>query len=132
MHQELVPWCVQRKERLVHMAVSAFIECAGAIRLRRRASGPRLAPPSGQRDSPMSENKYRVVFEGSLLIEGSEHEARQLLSALFRRHPDDVGQLLDGRARVVANKVTRAKAEEYLALLRRAGIAGRVLRADET
>lgn len=80
----------------------------------------------------MSETRYRVVFEGTLLIDGPQHEARQFLSALFRRHPDDVGQLLDGQSRVVANKVTRQKAEEYLALLRRAGIAGRVLRADET
>lgn len=80
----------------------------------------------------MSKNKYRVVFEGALLIDGSEYEARQLLSALFRRHPDDVGQLLDGQPRVVANEVTRTKAEEYVALLLRAGIACRALQGDES
>jgi len=78
----------------------------------------------------MSDRKYRVVFEGALLDDGPEREARQLLSALFRREPDDLRQLLDGRPHVVADDVTREKAEEYLALLRRAGIASRVVRAD--
>ena len=79
----------------------------------------------------MAENRYCVVFEGALLEDGPEREARQLLSALFRRGPDEVRQLLDGRAHVVADAVTREKAEEYLALLRRAGIASRVVHADE-
>ena len=79
----------------------------------------------------MSDNRYRVVFEGALLDDGPEREARQLLSALFRRTPDDVRQLLDGLPHVVADAVTREKAEEYLALLRRAGVASRVVRAEE-
>jgi hypothetical protein len=79
----------------------------------------------------MAVNTYRVVFEGALLDDGPEREARQLLSALFRRPPDDVRQLLDGRLHVVADAVTREKAEEYLSLLRRAGVAGRVVRADD-
>jgi hypothetical protein len=79
----------------------------------------------------MAENRYRVVFEGALLDDGPEREARQLLSALFRREPDDVRQLLDGQPHVVADAVTREKAEAYLALLRRAGIASRVVLADE-
>jgi len=78
----------------------------------------------------MSDRKYRVVFEGALLDDGPEREARQLLSALFRREPDDLRQLLDGRPHVVADDVSREKAEEYVALLRRAGVAGRVVRAD--
>ena len=41
------------------------------------------------------------------------------------------GSLLDGLPHVVADAVTREKAEEYLALLRRAGVASRVVRADE-
>jgi hypothetical protein len=126
------PWYVPRKERPPHRAVSAFIGRSQCHSSAQAGKWSKACTSFGKRGGPMSENKYHVVLEGSLLIDGSEHEARQLLSALFRRHPDDVGQFLDGRARVVANKVTRKKAEEYLALLRRAGIAGRVLRADET
>ncbi len=72
----------------------------------------------------MAENRYRVVFDGALLDDGPEREAKH-------REPDDVRQLLDGLPHVVADEVTREKAEEYLALLRRAGVASRVVRADE-
>jgi hypothetical protein len=93
--------------------------------------GPKLAPVNAKEVSRMSENRYRVVFEGALLDDGPEREARQLLSALFRREPDDVRRLLDGKPHIVADAVTREKAEEYLALLRRAGVASRVVRSDE-
>jgi hypothetical protein len=104
---------------------------AGAVRRLRAPGGPKLARVSATEVKAMAENRYRVVFDGALLDDGPEREAKQLLSALFRREPDDVRQLLDGLPHVVADEVTREKAEEYLALLRRAGVASRVVRADE-
>ncbi|WCM50911.1 DUF805 domain-containing protein [Pseudomonas sp. WJP1] len=74
----------------------------------------------------MSENRYKIVFDGTLLPGVDINNAKLNLAALFKSDVSAIERLFNGRPVALKRDLTQADAQTYLQALKNTGIDARI------
>lgn len=74
----------------------------------------------------MSDNRFKIVFDGALLPGVESTTAKLNLAELFKSDVDAIEKLFTGRSVALKRDLSRADAETYLQALKNAGVDARI------
>ncbi|QHF47273.1 hypothetical protein PspS35_27110 [Pseudomonas sp. S35] len=74
----------------------------------------------------MSDNRFKIVFDGALLPGVESTTAKLNLAELFKSTVEDIEKLFTGRQVALKRDLSRPDAETYLAALKNAGVDARI------
>ncbi|HAA40567.1 MAG TPA: DUF805 domain-containing protein, partial [Pseudomonas sp.] len=74
----------------------------------------------------MSDNRFKIVFDGALLPGVESTTAKLNLAELFKSTVEDIEKLFTGRVVALKRDLSRPDAETYLTALKNAGVDARI------
>lgn len=85
-------------------------------------------PPllSSDKDARMSDNRFKIVFDGALLPGVESTTAKLNLAELFKSEVEAIEKLFTGRPVALKRNLSRPDAETYLTALQNAGVDARI------
>jgi uncharacterized membrane protein YhaH (DUF805 family) len=85
-----------------------------------------ITPLKSDKDACMSDNRFKIVFDGALLPGVESTTAKLNLAELFKSEVEAIEKLFTGRPVALKRDLSRPDAETYLAALKNAGVDARI------
>lgn len=85
-----------------------------------------ITPLKSDKDARMSDNRFKIVFDGALLPGVESTTAKLNLAELFKSEVEAIEKLFTGRPVALKRDLSHPDAETYLAALKNAGVDARI------